>query len=139
MKKSLISAVKKLLAKLGASEVEGNNLVEVIDSGAEALVEAGDGNEVIYMATINAQNEITIETDYQTIKADINDGKNVKILATHTASVRTFVMELQTFDNTVVTFCSMYPSQQGASYGISIYYLSMNETGTNTFGIKSVS
>lgn len=44
MKKSLISAVKKLLAKLGAEEIEGNNLVEVIDSGADAIAEAGGGN-----------------------------------------------------------------------------------------------
>ena len=43
MKKSLISAVKKLLAKLGAEEVEGNNLVEVIDSGADAI-EGGGGS-----------------------------------------------------------------------------------------------
>ena len=43
MKKSLISAIKKLLAKLGAEEIEGNNLVEVIDSGADAI-EGGGGS-----------------------------------------------------------------------------------------------
>lgn len=43
MKKSLISAIKKLLAKLGAEEVEGNNLVEVIDNGADAI-EGGGGS-----------------------------------------------------------------------------------------------
>lgn len=48
MKKSLISAVKKLLAKLGAEEIEGNNLVEVIDSGADALAEAGgEGGSIL--------------------------------------------------------------------------------------------
>lgn len=43
MKKSLISAIKKLLAKLGAEEIEDNNLVEVIDSGADAIEGGGSG------------------------------------------------------------------------------------------------
>lgn len=48
MKKSLISAIKKLLAKLGAEEVEGNNPVEVIDSGADAI-EGGGGSGGIFI------------------------------------------------------------------------------------------
>ena len=52
MKKSLISAVKKLLAKLGAEEIEGNNLVEVIDSGADAI--EGGGAEPIESITYSA-------------------------------------------------------------------------------------
>lgn len=43
MKKSLINAIKKLLTKLGAEEIEGNNLVEVIDNGADAI-EGGGGS-----------------------------------------------------------------------------------------------
>lgn len=37
MKKSLISVIKKLLTKLGAQEVEGNNLVDVISNGADMI------------------------------------------------------------------------------------------------------
>ena len=37
MKKSLISAIKKLLTKLGAQEVDGNNLVDVISNGADMI------------------------------------------------------------------------------------------------------
>lgn len=39
MKKSLISAIKKLLTKLGAEDIEGNNLVDVIDNGADAIAQ----------------------------------------------------------------------------------------------------
>lgn len=51
MKKSLISAIKKLLAKLGAEEVEGNNLVEVIDSGADAIEGGGSSGGGVLICT----------------------------------------------------------------------------------------
>lgn len=65
MKKSLISAIKKLLAKLGAEEVEGNNLVEVIDSGADAIANAGGGSEpfvVTFSGTTENDNALCDKT-----------------------------------------------------------------------------
>lgn len=58
MKKSLISAVKKLLAKLGAEEIEGNNLVEVIDSGADALEDGGGSGGGVFYVNLSAPNNI---------------------------------------------------------------------------------
>ena len=52
-KKSLITAVKKLLGKLGAEEVEGNNLVEVIDNGADALVEQSSSDSEPFVVTFS--------------------------------------------------------------------------------------
>lgn len=47
-KSSLINAIKKLLTKLGAQELEGNNLVEVINNGADAI-EGGGGSSVLFV------------------------------------------------------------------------------------------
>lgn len=49
MKKSLINAIKKLLTKLGAQELEGNNLVEVINNGADAI-EGGGGSGIMIVS-----------------------------------------------------------------------------------------
>ena len=57
VKKSLITAVKKLLGKLGAEEVEGNNLVEVIDSGANALANINN-NSNLFVVTFTEENKV---------------------------------------------------------------------------------
>lgn len=60
MKKSLISAIKKLLIKLGAEEIEGNNLVEVIDSGADAIEgQPGGGGSAYIVHRVQEANGIT--------------------------------------------------------------------------------
>ena len=64
-KKSLIEAVKKLLSKLGAEEVEGNDLVEVIDNGAETLAEAGGGG--MFIVTIANEIDLTLNKTWQEI------------------------------------------------------------------------
>lgn len=51
MKKSLIVAIKKLFTKLGAENIEGNNLVEVIDKGADALNSGGGSGGGVFVVT----------------------------------------------------------------------------------------
>ena len=63
MKKSLISAIKKLLAKLGAEEIEGNNLVEVIDSGAEAIEGGGGSGGTPSFSEQDAGNTVVVGED----------------------------------------------------------------------------
>lgn len=82
MKKSLISAVKKLLAKLGAEEVEGNNLVEVIDSGADAIEGGGGDSNIEYVNIIETMDEhhqiiFSVDKSYAEILALFNAGKQV--------------------------------------------------------------
>lgn len=81
MKKSLISAVKKLLAKLGAEKIEGNNLVEVIDSGADAIAEAGGGDSVEYVTvtadTTGRSTVYSADKTFSEIGTLISAGKTV--------------------------------------------------------------
>ena len=42
MKKNLISVLKKFFMKLSGQEPEGNNLVDIIDSGSNALGEVSE-------------------------------------------------------------------------------------------------
>lgn len=79
MKKSLISAVKKLLAKLGAEEIEGNNLVEVIDNGADAI-EGGGGSGGTFVVTFSgttAAGNATSNKTWEEISAADNAGKQI--------------------------------------------------------------
>ena len=71
MKKSLISAVKKLLSKLGAEEIEGNNLVEVIDSGGSG---SSSNPVVLEFATMDPY---TVTTPIADIKTAIDTGRQV--------------------------------------------------------------
>lgn len=85
MKKSLIAAVKKLLGKLGAEEIEGNNLVEVIDSGADAIEGGGSGsggnNNIEYVTITGVRNgpsvTWTADKTYQEIDALSYSGKTM--------------------------------------------------------------
>ena len=63
MKKSLIEAVKKLLGKLGAEEIEGNDLIEVINNGANVITNTGS-SYTPFIATF------TYNVDTQTFTCD---------------------------------------------------------------------
>ena len=97
MKKSLISAIKKLLAKLGAEEIEGNNLVEVIDSGADAIEGGGGGNNVLklYVKNFTDTNIIAYKdsaktqqfTSYSEAKAAIETADRIVFTAGKTEDI----------------------------------------------------
>lgn len=67
MKKSLINAIKKLLTKLGAQEVEGNNLVEVINNGAD-VIEGGGGSGGAFIVHGDTSGETPLDKTFAEIK-----------------------------------------------------------------------
>lgn len=71
MKKNLISAIKKLLAKLGAEDIEGNNLVEIIDSGADAIEGGGSSEPFVVTFTAGTHNTVTSDKTHAEIIANI--------------------------------------------------------------------
>lgn len=68
MKKSLINAIKNLLTKLGAQELEGNNLVEVINNGADAIEGGGGSGGALVVHDTND----TLDKTFAEIKTAMN-------------------------------------------------------------------
>lgn len=80
MKKSLITAIKKLFAKLGAEDIQGNNLVEVIDNGADALDNGGGGGSSPLVVTFSGTTEggdAACDKTWAEIEEAFNNGRQI--------------------------------------------------------------
>lgn len=80
MKKSLINAIKKLFTKLGAQEVEGNNLVDVINNGAD-MIEGGVADDLFFdiVVTYDGNSDYTANKTYAQITSAIQSDKQVRV------------------------------------------------------------
>lgn len=95
MKKSLISAVKKLLSKLGAEEIEGNNLVEVIDSGADAIKDgsgSGGGTKIVNI-TEGFDSQWSADATFSEMLSAYQSGKTILFSIGNATAIATYHAE----------------------------------------------